>query len=842
MSAASRSLRDLQQAFRDIGINDDVRIAGYVAFLLLIKDQWDELLKMRSNELVSQLPELHQNLQRQYPGLRHIPEPPPVHQWDNDSLPRIVWLLSLAYQQSPHNHSPAHFFQREIRFELLKSKKGSQYPTPHHLAAFMAALAISGTFIDVIDLAAGSSGLLAAAHELINDPNRIDATGVDYDPAWSALGASNLLLHDPDPGATFVLGSGISFHDSRESHYSAALLNPPFSGSRSQGEVWDSIHTDQYGTANANVLTVRSLQLLRAGGRAAILLPSGVLFGSGTNANLRAHLIEHYLEAVITLDRECFQPFSHVAAHLLVVEKLSGSIPPPRQPVWMCNVAHDGYPTGAGRDLTEETNPKSNELPRVRELLLQSRKAWSRRVDLQDTITAWATLLRQQDGVPGAAIRVHSADEPIRWQVHDLPSGALVEVCDNDKNTLGIFSLPYRQESTELIACTRRVSARQEWRTLLTNTTWADALPIQWRGNAESTTVTITAAQAGKSVQIQAGTGSSKLTCSFAEAGTSQILACILDGQGTQVSPWLYLQENIALHDSKHGKELQAFELVYGTDAPHGWLIQLNENVQDQSTQQEVRSGWLLITFQPETLFYGNQNHTQWALRLRSPGEEGSAGWLCYQSSQSPSLQIGVGPAIRLRDEVPTVGLAIGPAVGESDPLPQSTVFGVLVPHTHLAPEGEAPRSFEPRNYLPEPPPAPVAHPSEVIAAIRKNQSKLSLRVDGLLKMLGSFTAPRIDDEEETLFSLASLLDPSQQQIVEMIRSFVSEDGRPRLFTIDELREKVNGAAPKLSQDSLNKSLMLFVRLGLLVEVHVNERNGYRLVQQSDVVKMERRE
>ena len=305
-----------------------------------------------------------------------------------DTLRHLTWVLEEALSYSPHNKKFRCFFEREIRFELLKSTRGSQYPTPHHLATLMALLAIPEGFADVFDLTAGSGGLLAAAYELNRPLNSVQVTGMDYDPAWSALGTVNLLLHDQRGDASFALGSAIDFSDSQRVAFNSVLMNSPFSGSRAKWEVWNALHTEEFGTANANVLSAKSLQLLQPGGRAALLLPSGVLSGGGANARLRALFIRNHLEAIITLDNECFQPFSHVSAHLVVLQKLADNAPPPSASIWLGTVVRDGYPTGAGRDLTADPAPNVNELPRVRELVLQGRQTtWPHRLALADSYT-----------------------------------------------------------------------------------------------------------------------------------------------------------------------------------------------------------------------------------------------------------------------------------------------------------------------------------------------------------------------------------------------------------------------------------------------------------------------
>ena len=102
--------------------------------------------------------------------------------------------------------------------------------------------------------------------------------------------------------------------------------------------------------------------------------------------------------------------------------------------------------------------------------------------------------------------------------------------------------------------------------------------------------------------------------------------------------------------------------------------------------------------------------------------------------------------------------------------------------------------------------------------------------------MLGSFEAPDKDDKNpENLFSLASLLDATQQQILATIRRIVDEDGKPKSFTISELKAQWEKTSSNPSADTFAKTLVLVVRLGILLEVHVQGRNAYRVVQKSDL-------
>ena len=843
MSAAAPVLRRLQQAFRDIGINDDVQITGHVAFLLLVRDDWGDLRSTSRYDLHDKLPMVHLELQKQYPDLQHIPEPPPVRRLSEHTLASMIDLLEQAIHQSPHNRSLGIFFQREIRFEILKSTHGGQYPTPYHIAELMAMLGVEGMFADVFDPTAGSGGLLAAAYELNRPAKSTDVSGCEYDASWSALAAANILLHDRDEGATLILGSGLGYTDSRSAPFGTVLMNPPFSNGRPIEEVERLLGTSEYGTANVNVLTVKALQLLHSYGRAVILVPSGLLFGGGANARLRALLVRHRLEAVVTLDKECFQPFSNVTAHLVSVQKLADDAPPPAMPVWMCNVMSDGYPTGAGRDLTADPDSSVNELPRVRELILRARQAtWPHALGVVGPTQVEALLLRPADGLAGAAMRCRSANDQIGWQITSIPSGVLMQVNDDQRTVHGVVHLPFRANANAVVATlSAETNAQMSWSDLLLANTWADALPSHWIGATDAIRLSVQGISDARTLNLQTGTGASQINVTFASTDVLSSQACILDSEGLPLSPWLSLQGDRAIMDDKAGARLQAWAVMDAHNERCGWLMALAE-VQPHldgggKEPADPRTGWLLVV-QPMPARFITASADHWAVLLRSLDNKGQQGWLHATPSNSNCVQIELGEPVVLRSDFRAQGFAIGPAPEPSSPA--ATVFGVLVPHAHLVPADGEPLTFEARTYLPEPPSVPVSHPSDVIARIRKNQARLGLRVDNLLQMIGgAITPPDTGDVLPPDYLHIDLLDARQRQIWDVIWKISDAGGRPRLFTLGELGKECKAANAAQSDTQLVQTLVLFLRLGLVVEVHTDQRNGYRRVSAADIVPAE---
>ena len=582
MSNAAPHLRRVKTEFENRGIRNEVQITEHVAFLLLpqVRDRWEEIRVLGGVHVETLLQQIHNELQTKYVGLR-IPQPPPVRQWGAETLNELLTHLQDAFNASPHNASWGAFFQREIRFELLKGSSGSQYPTPHHIADLMAALALTGlTIADVFDQTAGSGGLLAACCAY---PHAVGLTGCDFDPQWAGIGSANLLLNGAKKASLHV-GSALGYAQSYANHFSAALMNPPFGGSRSTQEIEQSVGRE-FGRSNATVLTALALHCLQPGGRAAVLVPSGALFGGGGEANLRQALANHNLEAVVRLPKGAFQPYSQIGSNLLVFQKLTEDTEPPTQPAWFLAPEGDGYDPGMGRDLTADPTPATNGLPRVRDLILQTRaNQWSDRLSLA---TGTVQTVRQEDtnGLPSVAVRVVGRAERVRWSAAFLAEGVWVAAADSSNQFLGWLFEPLTGTARHAFPALPDDVPRYSWTDLIANAAWQAGAPTEWQGEVDEITL---------SVSAQNGLTLSKPTFTFTAAVQDGVRACLLNEQGQPLTPWLGCNhaDLIKTLDAEADKnKLKARPIRDGQGNRCGWLIDLTIN----GDGEETGSGVLLL-------------------------------------------------------------------------------------------------------------------------------------------------------------------------------------------------------------------------------------------------------
>jgi type I restriction enzyme M protein len=156
----------------------------------------------------------------------------------------------------------------------------------------------------------------------------------------------NLMMHGIDePHIDYK--DTLSKSYTEESEYDIVMANPPFTGSIDKGDINEAL---QLGTTKTELLFVENIyRLLKKGGTACVIVPQGVLFGSGgAFKTLRQLLVERCeLKAVITLPSGVFKPYAGVSTAILLFTKVWGPKDKVTQPatehVWFYEMAADGY-------------------------------------------------------------------------------------------------------------------------------------------------------------------------------------------------------------------------------------------------------------------------------------------------------------------------------------------------------------------------------------------------------------------------------------------------------------------------------------------------------------------
>ena len=123
-----------------------------------------------------------------------------------------------------------------------------------------------------------------------------------------------------------------------DAQFDIILANPPFTGNIDKGDINESL---KLGTTKTELLFIeRIYTMLKMGGTAAVVVPQGVLFGSG-KAFMEARKImvdKSELKAVITMPSGVFKPYAGVSTAILLFTKGSET-----NEVWFYEMLNDGY-------------------------------------------------------------------------------------------------------------------------------------------------------------------------------------------------------------------------------------------------------------------------------------------------------------------------------------------------------------------------------------------------------------------------------------------------------------------------------------------------------------------
>lgn len=263
-------------------------------------------------------------------------------------------------------------------YEYLLSKIASsgtngQFRTPRHIVELMVAMMAPGQGDEICDPACGTAGFLVAASEYVREQHPSTLTnaqqrehfhnsmfhGYDFDSTMLRIGSMNMLMHgveSPDIRYRDSLSEGASGDADK---YTLILANPPFAGSLDYEATSKDLQRVVKTKKTELLFLALFLKLLKPGGRAAVIVPDGVLTGSSkAHKTLRKMLVEEQkIDAVVKLPSGVFKPYSGVSTAILFFTKTNSG---GTDEVWFYDVQADGY------SLDDKRNPiDANDLPDV---------------------------------------------------------------------------------------------------------------------------------------------------------------------------------------------------------------------------------------------------------------------------------------------------------------------------------------------------------------------------------------------------------------------------------------------------------------------------------------------
>jgi type I restriction enzyme M protein len=275
--------------------------------------------------------------------------------------------------------------------EIATAGKNGQFRTPRHIIKLMAELVAPQLGQRIADPACGTGGFLLGAYQYIltdlvrksnaASPSPLGRVGVgldedgferaaisavltqkvktildhsfvgyDIDTTMVRLGLMNLMMHGIDePKIDYKDTLSKSYNE--DSQFDIIMANPPFTGNIDKGDINEGLKLP---TTKTELLFVeRIFNMLKMGGTAAVIVPSGVIQNSGKAFEaLRKLIIEKAeLKAVIAVPSGAFKPYAGVSTAILIFTKGGET-----NNVWFYDMQSDGYTLDDKRNKIAESD------------------------------------------------------------------------------------------------------------------------------------------------------------------------------------------------------------------------------------------------------------------------------------------------------------------------------------------------------------------------------------------------------------------------------------------------------------------------------------------------------
>ena len=263
--------------------------------------------------------------------------------------------------------------------KIASAGQNGQFRTPRHIIKLMVGMTAPTPRDVICDPACGTAGFLIAASEYLREHHgdaiyRSEVSrrkfndhtfhGFDFDSTMLRIGSMNMLLHgveNPDIRYRDSLAQATSGNGADDAEkYSLILANPPFAGSLDYETTAKDLQQIVKTKKTELLFVALFLRLLQTGGRAAVIVPDGVLFGSSkAHKTLRKILVEDQkLDAIVSMPSGVFKPYAGVSTAILLFTKTSSG---GTDNVWFYDMRADGF----SLDDKRTPQPDQSDLPDI---------------------------------------------------------------------------------------------------------------------------------------------------------------------------------------------------------------------------------------------------------------------------------------------------------------------------------------------------------------------------------------------------------------------------------------------------------------------------------------------
>lgn len=334
-------------------------------------------------------------------------------------------------------HTMAHLYESMLREMRDAAGDAGEFYTPRPVIRFMVNVLDPRPGEVVMDPATGTGGFLVEAWEHLVQAADASETpaqqraalrgtlrGFEKKPMPYLLGQMNLLLHEVD-SPRITRGNALTFSaaDQRRDGVDVVLTNPPFGGEEEAG-VKEYFPTDYRTSETAWLFLLSVMERISRSktGRAAVVVPNGVLFDEGIGGRIKGRLLKEFnLHTVVRLPNGTFSPYTLIPTNILFFERGG-----PTTDIWFYE-----HPLPGGRKNYTKTKP-------LRYEEFAECEAWwggNDRTDRVETAHAWKVSV---DQVKNCNLDLHNPNRPDDL-AHRPPAELITELIDTEKQILGLL-------------------------------------------------------------------------------------------------------------------------------------------------------------------------------------------------------------------------------------------------------------------------------------------------------------------------------------------------------------------------------------------------------------------
>lgn len=265
----------------------------------------------------------------------------------------------ISFESADDIHTMAYVYESILKEMRDSAGDSGEFYTPRPVIRFMVEQSFLKLGMSILDPACGTGGFLVEAYdelrELPQSQTQVaelqhNIRGFEKKPLPYLLVMMNLLLHGIDVPNVVRTNALVRMREESSPRHrvDVVLTNPPFGGEEEKSV---AARFDKAGVATqetAWLFLFSVIERLKPGGRCAIVLPNGSLFGGGVGAKVKAKLMrECNLHTVVRLPQGVFAPYTQIPANLLFFEKTG-----PTKETWFYEI-----PLPEGRRGYSKTKP-----------------------------------------------------------------------------------------------------------------------------------------------------------------------------------------------------------------------------------------------------------------------------------------------------------------------------------------------------------------------------------------------------------------------------------------------------------------------------------------------------